>query len=326
MEPNFDINNNEISNAISEGDENSHIDTFDNDYTETLDPREVGITDGTAEPIDIDGDGEKDDYQIIGDFNNDGKSDTVTYKSVNLDDDEEEHGYIVEIDYGSDDTIDNKDIVYNLDSNDENPDRDDWVWQSDIDEIKTDSIVGEPEEDMENWHEQKYDDTCAVVSQEFILEELTGEEFSEEELREEAFEKGYYTPGGGTPMEKMGCLLEDYGIEVERTYDNTLEDLSEKLEQGEKVLVAVDSDEIWDPNQSGEEDLNEHGNIPGQDANHAVQVIGIDYSDPDNPVVILNDPGSPEGKGMRIPASEFMEAWEDSNYYMVSTTGSASSN
>jgi Peptidase_C39 like family len=188
----------------------------------------------------------------------------------------------------------------------------------------TDPIVGEPEEDMEHWHMQEHDDTCAVVSQEYILEELTGEEFSEEELRQEAIDKGYYIPGGGTPCDDVGKLLEDHGIEVERTEGNTLEDLREKLEQGEKVIVGVDSDEIWYPNQSGEEDLNEHGNIPGQDANHAVQVIGIDYSDPDNPVVILNDPGSPDGQGRRIPADEFMDAWEDSDCYMVATTGETS--
>jgi hypothetical protein len=184
----------------------------------------------------------------------------------------------------------------------------------------TDPIVGEPEEDMDNWHMQEHDDTCAVVSQEFILEQLTGEEFSEEELRQEAIDKDYYIPGGGTPFDDVGKLLEDHGIEVERTQGNTLEDLREKLEQGEKVIVGVDGDEIWYPNQSDEEDLNERGNMPGQDANHALQVIGIDYSDPDNPVVILNDPGSPNGQGTRISADNFMDAWEDSDYYMVATT------
>ncbi|MFP3787209.1 hypothetical protein, partial [Burkholderia sp. SIMBA_024] len=59
--------------------------------------------------------------------------------------------------------------------------------------------------------------------------------------------------------------------------------------------------------------------MPGQDANHAVQVAAIDYSNPEQPIVILNDPGHPEGQGMRVPADEFVNAWNDSNNYMVAT-------
>lgn len=164
-------------------------------------------------------------------------------------------------------------------------------------------LVGNPNSDIENWHEQTYPDTCAIVSQEFILDELTGMDFTEEQLRQEAINKGYYSPGYGTPQEDVGRLLEDYGFEVERTQGNTLEDLSVKLENGDKVLVSLDADEIWN---LGQEDYQEDylddysessGCIPGQDCNHAVQVIGIDYSDRNNPMVILNDPGSPNSQG-----------------------------
>lgn len=61
--------------------------------------------------------------------------------------------------------------------------------------------------------------------------------------------------------------------------------------------------------------------MPEQGANHAVQVIGIDRSDPDNPVVILNDPGQPNGQGIRVNADDFVDAWQDSDRFMVSTTG-----
>jgi hypothetical protein len=56
---------------------------------------------------------------------------------------------------------------------------------------------------------------------------------------------------------------------------------------------------------------------PGVDANHAVEVIGIDSSDPDNIMVILNDPGSPDGCGSMIPLEEFEDAWADSDNFMV---------
>lgn len=182
-------------------------------------------------------------------------------------------------------------------------------------------IIGDPGGEMANWHMQTYDDTCAVVSQEFILESLTGQDFSEDELRQEAIDNGWYTPGGGTPVEHVGDLLEAHGVDVERTDGATLQDIADKLSRGEKVIVGVDADEIWTPGQDYGQDeiLGDVGCIPGQGANHAVEVIGIDVSDPNHPMVILNDPGHPDGQGAMIPADEFVNAWADSGNYMVYT-------
>lgn len=190
-------------------------------------------------------------------------------------------------------------------------------------EGNSDEIYGNPEEDMDNWHMQTHEDTCAVVSQEFILDELTGHDFTENELMHLAEENGWYTPGGGTSFENVGKILEAYGINVERTYDNSLEDIAAKLESGEKIIVGIDSNEIWSdgPGELLDELLSDVLGIPDQGADHAVEVIGIDNSDPNHPVVILNDPGHPDGMGMRVPADEFVEAWEDSGTYMVSTVG-----
>lgn len=62
----------------------------------------------------------------------------------------------------------------------------------------------ELETDLEVWHQQTYPDTCAIVCQEFVLDQLTGEDFSENELRSEATASGSYIPGGGTPAECVG--------------------------------------------------------------------------------------------------------------------------
>ncbi|MBQ8015501.1 MAG: hypothetical protein IJ264_04865, partial [Clostridia bacterium] len=56
---------------------------------------------------------------------------------------------------------------------------------------------------------------------------------------------------------------------------------------------------------------------PDDGADHAVQVIGIDYSDPDNPMVILNDSGHPDGCGEMVPLDDFVDAWEDSGCQMI---------
>jgi hypothetical protein len=170
------------------------------------------------------------------------------------------------------------------------------------------------------WHQQAHPDTCAIVCQEFILDELTGQDFSEDQLRQEAIDNGWYTPGGGTPLESMGKVLEAHGIPMTRETGCTLQDLTDKLADGEKVMVALDADEIWYPDKIDEDDaLANAGGMPGQDSNHAVQVVGIDNSDPDNPMVILNDSGTLDGQGSRIPVDTFMNAWEDSKFYTVST-------
>jgi hypothetical protein len=179
-------------------------------------------------------------------------------------------------------------------------------------------------DDVEPWHEQNHADTCAIVSQEFVLDEL-GEEygidFTEEQLRQEAIDLCWYTPGGGTPIDCVGNLIELHGVEVDREFGCSFADLTHKLEDGQKVIVALDSDEIWNCGIDEDDLVCNSLGLPGQDANHAVQVIDIDRSNPYNPIIILNDPGTPDGKGLRVPANEFVDAWEDSNYYMVSTTG-----
>jgi hypothetical protein len=182
------------------------------------------------------------------------------------------------------------------------------------------STIGTPECDIQNWHEQKGSDTCAIVSQEFILDELTGHDFTEEELKQVATANGWYSPGG-TPLYAVGNLLEAYGIPIERRDGYTFHDLESKLANGQKVIVSIDADEIWTPGKNLAEDdyLKDNPGMPGQSPNHAVQVIGIDYSNPDQPMVILNDPGISSGKGSMIPADEFIGAWADSNHFMVST-------
>ena len=188
--------------------------------------------------------------------------------------------------------------------------------------FNSETVVGDPGKEMQFWHEQTKIDTCAIASQEFILESITGREFSEDELRQQAMENGWYTPQsatpGGTPMDDIGKLLEINGIPVDRKEGCTLDDLSEKLNEGEKVIVSLDSSEIL-TGQNDDQLLINTGANPARDADHAVQVIGIDNSNPQNPMIILNDPAHPDGKGMMVSADVFMNAWADGGNYMVST-------
>ena len=185
------------------------------------------------------------------------------------------------------------------------------------------SLGVDREAEMEHWHLQNHDDTCAVVGQEFVLESVTGLDYSEENLREEALSRGWYAPGCGTPLAHVGNLLEIHGVEVDRRFGCSIDEMAERLAEGQKVLVSIDADEIWSAGQGFLQDdfLGDLPQMPGQDANHVVQVIDVDRSDPDHPVVILNDSGNPQGCGLRVALKEFEDAWADSSNFMVATTG-----
>ena len=62
---------------------------------------------------------------------------------------------------------------------------------------------------------QLYDDTCAIKSQQLILQSH-GIDISEQELREEAVDNNWYFPGDGTPMGDVGNLLEYHSMDVHK--------------------------------------------------------------------------------------------------------------
>ena len=177
-------------------------------------------------------------------------------------------------------------------------------------------MYGEPDQDGPLWHLQEYPDTCAIVSQQYVLESMTGHHFAESELVREAMKNGYYHPGCGTLPYDVGRLLEDYGIKVERSEFNNIDDIKQKLAHHQKIIVAIDSNEIWA--NSLEQQLIDIIFLP--EANHAVTVIGYDE---ETDQVIVNDPGHPKGREMRVDLNDFEDAWQDSNYFMVSTLDSS---
>lgn len=251
--------------------------------------------DGIADQNDVDGDGIFDDQIIDDDWSGISTDDVENISPNDFEDIEIEE--TLEID-------DNTDFPSEIET--------------------TETVVVGDLGDAEGWHQQTYDDTCSIVAQEYILDEIGqdyGIDFSEDELRDTATDCGWYIPDGGTPTVCVGNILEGYGVGVEKSINANFEDIDSKLQAGNKVLVAIDADEIWNPNGIDDDDLiaNLQGML-GQSPNHTVQVIGIDYSDSNNPMVILNDPGTPNGRGLTVSANDFLNAWEDSNNFMVATT------
>ena len=160
---------------------------------------------------------------------------------------------------------------------------------------------------------QKYPDTCAIKSQQIILESHDVN-ISEDELVIESIDKGIYEPGqGGTSMMDVGVLLEDHGMVVNRFINASIDDIALELAQGHHVIVGVDSGELWKPGtwENFEDFLNSSG------ADHALIVSGIQV----NPLtaereIILTDPGTGE-IAQTYTVEQFMDAWDDSANFMV---------
>ena len=173
-------------------------------------------------------------------------------------------------------------------------------------------VTGTPVEDMQHWEYQGDTGRCAIYSQKFVIEAILGTEIPIEELVRVAEENGWFYEdlNSGTSSLNMDKLLDYYNINHEMSFDNNIEAIEEAFNNGHKVIVGVDSGQIW---------YGDDNNIfsPMTAADHAVEVIGFDYSDPNNPMVILNDSGSPDGCGELVPLDVFINAWEAGDCQMI---------
>lgn len=165
---------------------------------------------------------------------------------------------------------------------------------------------------------QLYPDTCAIKAQQLILKDY-GINLTEDQLRKEAIEKGWYVQAslyhsGGTPMHNVGKLMEEHGIRVHQNYGGNVFSLVNELAQGHEVIVDVDAHALWAPGIT--EKLRDV--FIGRTPNHALIVAGINTADERDVKVILKDPGTGD-VGKEYSLGHFLDAWKDSNYFMVST-------
>lgn len=165
---------------------------------------------------------------------------------------------------------------------------------------------------------------CAIRSQQIILRDY-GIDVSLDELKQYAITNGWYdsSPEGGTPMWAIGNLLLSCNVSCHQSVDNTVYDLVNELAQGHRVIVGVDANELWaDRNHDTIGGVKEWFKdfFVGETPNHALVVAGVDVN-PDNPddiKVILTDPGTGDLR-IEYKLHDFMDAWKDSQCFMVST-------
>lgn len=165
---------------------------------------------------------------------------------------------------------------------------------------------------------QHFGDTCAIKSQQIILSDF-GINISEEELREEAMKMGWYAPGCGTPMSDVGNLLALHGVDCHQIENGNVFTLLNELCQGHKVIVGVDSGELWKEGFWGQLREAIEDKIPFiGGADHALIVSGINAEDPNNVKIIITDPGTGD-LCKEYPIDQFVDAAQDSNFFMVTT-------
>lgn len=181
------------------------------------------------------------------------------------------------------------------------------------------NTVGTPIEDFNAAPaQQERPDTCNIHSQQQVMA-MFGINVTETDLVNEAIVHGEYAPLGykGTnTVFHSGNLLERHGIDVHRRINATIDDLISELSQGHKIIVSVDADEIWaeDEKSLSAEYIKD---VISPESNHAVVVVGVDTVTGDVDIV---DPG--DGNLKRISHDVFVNAWEDSHFFMMSTTQS----
>ena len=161
--------------------------------------------------------------------------------------------------------------------------------------------------ELGNWGQQEKQMSCAVRTQMMIGNEGPGRDYSEAELRDGAEQLGWYKDDRGTYYSDIGKIAQAfYGMECEQYQGLQIDELVDLKQQGAELVVAVDQALLARPYLS---------KIATPD--HVVEVIGFDHSDPENPKVIINDPGRSDGQG----AAYSLEMFKRASYVTDRETG-----
>lgn len=188
-------------------------------------------------------------------------------------------------------------------------------------------VMGNPQESIKHFHQQNYPDTCAIAVQQSVIESTTGVNLSENQLIQTAQNYNLYNQGSGTPINNLGDLVSlQTNVSIEKHFGSNLSEIADKIANGEQVMVSVNSQIVNVPDSNSifgdfSSEMLKNAVANNDVANHVVQVVGIEIKNGDiqHPYVIVNDPSSPDGKGIEIPAEQFNAAWETGGNFMAST-------
>lgn len=160
---------------------------------------------------------------------------------------------------------------------------------------------------------QEEDNTCAVKCQQIILRDY-GIQIPEKEMAEFAEQQGWLGPNG-TKGKNIGKLFDVCNIDFHKKTDANIYDLINELKDGHRVIVGVDSHELWA--EPGSDEYEFYRNIEHPDHALIVTSIHIDTDNPEKSTVVLTDPGS--GAIQEYEWERYAHAWKDSHCFMVAT-------
>ena len=171
------------------------------------------------------------------------------------------------------------------------------------------TLHGTPSQDAAFWHQQSTSSSCAIVAQTSVYQSITGGVISEGVGIDFCTRKGWYDPSSGTLPKDMGNLLVSVNIPTYIRQTGSLGKLVAALDRGDKVIAAVDGNEIWHPLRNSQGQPLEQIN-----AGHAVWVTGI-TTGTDGLIyqVTMNDSGQPQGRSSVVSGADFLNAWSDYN-------------
>lgn len=150
------------------------------------------------------------------------------------------------------------------------------------------------------WFLQHGNGYCLPASLTEVLSEVTGEDLPDESVVDARLDElGMPAGPDGLPLAAGVSLLESFGVDAHMETGASLTELENYLDEGRSVILGVNADDIW----YGHNDPSDN---PSGGANHALVVTAIDTTDG---VVVLSDPGNPDGNEETVPLSEFEEAW-----------------
>ena len=148
---------------------------------------------------------------------------------------------------------------------------------------------------------------CAVRCEEFILH-CFGIHKGIEELRDLAVGKGWLTEEG-VCVKDLGNTAAHFGLKVQKPDGATLQDVIRAIDEGKKVIAAVDGGElIGDPLEERLEDV-----LAGGIVDHCVVVLSARIESDE---VSVYDP-SFGPIPLTVTIAHFLDAWEDSNCHCV---------
>jgi hypothetical protein len=185
-------------------------------------------------------------------------------------------------------------------------------------------FIGDPAAQMDDWIYQDQIDNCAVAAETSLINQFIGGGLTLDDASYISASNGWYEPGGGTMPGEIGNLMDLNGVPNHSVINASVEQLVTELQNGNGIIVGVNSSELWDEGiwNDIKQFFNDAFGLDTADfnpADHAVVVTGIDLSDPENPMAILNDSGTPNGAAVRYPLDQFVDAWDNSGFFYTAT-------